>query len=82
MKPRQDLVDNGFCLAEPGRQYLVYLDSPGTVNVRVSGGTYRVRWINARNTSDMHDGGTTTTGQRLVSPQDADDSLLYLTRQE
>ena len=29
LKPRQDLVDNGYCLAEPGRQYLVYLESPG-----------------------------------------------------
>jgi hypothetical protein len=82
MKPRQDLVDKGYCLAEPGRQYLVYLDSPGTANLRVSGGAYRVKWINARKTSDVRDGRTTTTGQTLASPQDMDDSLLYLTRQE
>jgi len=80
MKPRQDLVDNGYCLAEPGRQYLVYLESRGAVNVRVQSGTYQVKWINARDTKDVRDGGTTTTGQALVSPQDMDDSLLYLTQ--
>ncbi|MCU0916798.1 MAG: DUF4038 domain-containing protein [Planctomycetes bacterium] len=79
MKPRQDLVDNGYCLAEPGRQYLVYLDSPGTVAVRRPTGTYKVQWINPRNTRDMRDGGTMTTGQPVASPPEGD-WLLYLTR--
>ena len=80
MKPRPDLVDNGYCLAEPGRQYLVYLESPGTVTVRVQGGPYRAQWIDARRPQDVRDGGTTATGQALVTRQGMDDSLLYLTR--
>ncbi len=40
--PRPDLVTatgggSAFCLADPGRTYLVYLETPGTVNVRVTG---------------------------------------------
>jgi hypothetical protein len=81
-RPRQDLVDAGYCLAEPGRQYLVYLERPGTVNVAIQGGPYRVKWVNAANTSDVRAGGTTTTGRDLASPQTGDDWLLNLVLRE
>jgi hypothetical protein len=79
MRPHQDLVDNGYCLAEPGRQYLIYLEEPGAVNLNLPSGAYGVKWINARDTSDTRDGGTTTGVQSLVSPAGGD-WLLYLTR--
>ncbi|MBN1672596.1 MAG: DUF5060 domain-containing protein [Kiritimatiellae bacterium] len=78
MSPRQDLVDNGFCLAEPGRQYLVYLESGGAVNVAVAGGAYAAQWINARNTADRRAAGTTSDGANLRAP-DTGDWLLLLT---
>jgi hypothetical protein len=78
MRPRQDLVDNGYCLAEPGRQYLVYLESPGSVTVRLEGGPYQMRWINAQKTSDTRDGGTTAERRVLTPPQEGD-WLLHLT---
>jgi hypothetical protein len=91
MKPRPDLVDNGYCLAEPGRQYLVYLESPGTVNVRTQGGPYRVQWIDARHPRDVRDGGTlegvakrirsrlgAPAAEPLTSPPGGEDWLLYL----
>jgi hypothetical protein len=80
LKSRQDLVDNGYCLAEPGRQYLVYLESPGGVNVRVPSGMYGIKWINARNTNDVRDGGVLKTAGPLTSPQGGDDWLLSLVR--
>ncbi len=80
MRPRQDLVDNGYCLAEPGRAYLVYLDEPGAVSVAVAGGMYRVKWINARDTSDVQEAGIIEGQRRLMSPQSEDDWLLSLTR--
>ncbi len=79
MTPRQDLVDKGHCLAEVGKQYLVYLETRGTVNVRLAQGTYRVEWINAQNPADRRNGGTTQTGEKLTSPKDGDDWLLRLT---
>jgi hypothetical protein len=80
MKPRQDLVDNGYCLAEEGAHYLVYLDSPGAVNVAVNGGAYRVRWINAQRTADVRDGGETRDGKNMRTPEGGDDWLLELRR--
>jgi hypothetical protein len=44
LSPRQDLVTNGFCLAEEGREYLVYLDSGGSVSVKLKPGRYAVRY--------------------------------------
>ena len=79
MSPCQSLVSNGYCLAEEGVQYLVYLPSRGTVAVRVTGGPYNVQWINAQDTSDWRSGGSTADGQSLASPSDGDDWLLYLT---
>jgi hypothetical protein len=78
MKPRQDLVDNGFCLARPGRRYLIYLPSEGTVNVSVSAGSYRVIWIDARNPSRRYDVGTTGDGRNLTPPVGGDDWLVHL----
>lgn len=86
MKPRQDLVDNGYCLAEPGREYLVYLEKPGTVSLDFGKGPFTVRWINAQDTADIRDGGVTETpqdatqrhGKNLESPQDGDDWMLHL----
>ena len=81
MNPCQDLVTNktGYCLAEVGKQYLVYLPSKGSVNVSVaSGTTYKVTWINAQNTTDQRAAGTTSNGQGLTSPNEGDDWVLYL----
>lgn len=47
--PRDDLVNAGaFCLAEPGRQYLVYLPAGKPVTVQLEGGPFRARWFNPR----------------------------------
>lgn len=81
MKPRQDLVTNktGYCLAEVGKQYLVYLPSKGSVNVSVaSDTTYKVTWINAQNPTAQRSAGTTSNGQGLTSPNEGDDWVLYL----
>jgi hypothetical protein len=80
MVPRQDLVDNGYCLATPGRRYLVYLEEPGTVNVAVVGDhyDYDVTWINAQDTHDRRPGGVTSDGRGLTTPTDGDDWLVHL----
>lgn len=81
MNPCQDLVTDGagYCLAEVGKQYLVYLPSKGSVNLSLeSGTTYKVTWINAQNTTDQRSAGTTSDAQDLASPNEGDDWLLYL----
>jgi hypothetical protein len=78
MKPRQDLVDCGYCLAEPGLSYLVYLPSPVAVMVKVDGGPYRAEWINARNGGDRRPGRVLRAGQPWEPPAPGD-WLLWLT---
>jgi hypothetical protein len=78
MKPSQELVDNGYCLAEVGREYCVYLESPGEVNVKVEGGPYQVAWINAQDTTDRRPGGTTADGLGLASPREGDDWIVHV----
>ncbi|MFB0524703.1 MAG: DUF5060 domain-containing protein [Phycisphaerae bacterium] len=79
MSPNQQIVDNGFCLAEEGQQYLVYLPDGGTVNVDIKGGPYKVTWINARSTADKRDAGETNDGKNLSTPIGGNDWLLHLT---
>jgi hypothetical protein len=80
MKPSQHLVSRGYCLAEAGKEYLVYLESGGTVDVAVTGGgaPYHVEWINARDTSDRRRAGKQTRDGRALSAPDANDWLLRL----
>jgi hypothetical protein len=81
LSPRQDLVTTGFCLAEEGREYLIYLETGGTVQVQLKPGTYLVQWINARDTRDKRSRGITTDGRNLTAP-DANDWLLHLQRKK
>ena len=78
MQPAQDFVSRGYCLADPGREYLVYLEDGGTVDVRIDGGSYLIQWIDAQNTFDRRYGGSTDDGQDLAAPADGDDWLLRL----
>lgn len=49
MDPHDELVDGGaYCLAEPGRQYLIYLPSGGRAAVRLAEGRYRASWFDPR----------------------------------
>jgi hypothetical protein len=72
MLPRPDLVSQGFCLADEGNIYLVYLPNGGAVDVAVLCGSYSVEWIDAGNPVDRSNGGLTADGQRLVSPTSED----------
>lgn len=47
--PHDELVTAGdFCLAEPGKLYLVYLPMSGKVTVRLEPGQYAANWFNPR----------------------------------
>ena len=48
-EPHDELVNNGaFCLAEPGRLYVVYLPHGGNVTLKLEPGRYEVKWFNPR----------------------------------
>ncbi len=82
MSPRQDLVTAGYCLAEPGAQVLVYLPSGGSVQVTLDDSPYHITWINAQNTAEQHQAGSTTGSASLTAPAHGDDWLLYLQKSQ
>lgn len=78
--PRNELASTSFCLANPGREYLVYLPTSGTIVVDLSAasGKLAVEWFDP-NKDATADGGTVGGGARrsLKSPF-AGDAVLYL----
>jgi hypothetical protein len=78
MRPAQDLVTNGYCLASQGNQYLVYLENGGSVDVKIRGGQYSITWIKGEDTSKPIKSGITTDGHDLRAPGEGD-WFLHLT---
>jgi len=78
--PRGDLASTGYCLAEPGRAYLVYAPEGGEVTVDLSGmaGPARVKWVNPADGQTM-DGESVPGGaaRRFAAPF-AGDAVLYV----
>ncbi len=79
MRPRQDLVSTGYCLADEGAHYLAYLPEGGKVDLSLDGKTYEAVWVNAACTSERHPAGAISGGKGLVAPRDGQDWLLSLT---
>jgi hypothetical protein len=80
MSPNSELCSSGYCLVNPGRDYLVYLPTGGTVRVDLSAasGSFVASWfspVTGRTTS----GGTVSAGIPILftSPIDGD-AVLYL----
>jgi hypothetical protein len=78
MSPNPKIVDNGFCLAQEGKYYLVYLPDGGKVKLSPKSGRYKVTWINARDTSDRCFAGKVNGKLEFSAPKGADDWLLLL----
>ena len=77
MRPRQDLVSAGRCLADEGKRCLVYLPTGGAVDVALPGQPVWATWINARDTTDRRAAAAVGDGRRWVAPADGGDWLLY-----
>ena len=56
--PRGDLASTGYCLANPGVEYLIYLPGGGKVWVDLSAasGTFSVEWFNPMTGATMSGG--------------------------
>jgi hypothetical protein len=81
--PHDELVDRGdFCLAEPGKLYIVYLPMGGKVTVKLDPGRYQASWFNAR--SGKGTPAPIAVGSAWTSPAapDSGDWALLLTRVE
>jgi len=78
--PRADLASTGFCLAHPGREYLVYLPEGGevTVDLSASPGSFDPEWMHPVEGTitrrEPVDGGA----KRVFTAPFSGDAVLYL----
>jgi hypothetical protein len=79
--PHDELVNDGsFCLAEPGRLYVIYLPRGGRATVKLEPGRYEMKWFNPR--SGEYSANATAEGPdwtSSVSP-DREDWVIQLIR--
>lgn len=80
MTPRGDLASSAYCLANPGKEYLVYLPEGGEVTVDLSSaaGQFVVEWLDP-GTGAATSGGTVPGGRkRSVQAPFRGHAVLYL----
>ena len=72
MTPNDNLAsgNNNWCLADEGREYIVFLSEGGTSSLNITkDGTYDVRWYDPRNGGSLQSGSVTTisgTGNKAL----------------
>jgi hypothetical protein len=78
--PHDELVDRGYCLAEPGNLYVVYLPNGGDATVKLSAGRYEVKWFNPR--TGAYAASSVAAGPAWTSPAapDKEDWVLLFRR--
>jgi hypothetical protein len=79
MTPQGSLSSTGYCLANPGVEYLVYQPSPKPFTVRLPAGAYQFEWFNPATNLVAGTGVMTVAegNQSFTSPFDGD-AVLYL----
>ncbi|MBO3803742.1 MAG: hypothetical protein JTT11_07750 [Candidatus Brockarchaeota archaeon] len=79
MRPVNELSSTGYCLANPGSEYLVYQPESGTFAVKLEAGSYRYEWFNPRTGSAAgEDILTVPGGSRSFIPPFGGDAVLFL----
>ena len=76
MVPDNSLVTSGFCLAQPGRHYLVYLPDGGDVTITVDGTGLTARWLNPRTGREKKAGEVAAGQVSFSAPEEGDWALL------
>ena len=83
-RPRSDLASTKYCLANPGKEYLVYNPSSDdvTVTVNLKAGEYNYEWLNP-DSGKTESTGTVEAkgGKQTFNAPFKGDAVLYLARQ-
>jgi hypothetical protein len=80
--PHDELVDQGYCLAEPGEVYVIYLPYGGQVTASLEAGTYHVQWFNPRDGTfvPLADAPGGSAAWKSPAASDSGDWVLLLQR--
>jgi hypothetical protein len=80
MTPQNHLASTGYCLANPGKEYLVYLPAGGevTVDLSAASGTIAAEWMNPAQGATTAGGTATGSAARVFKAPFEGDALLCL----
>ena len=78
--PRPELASTGYCLAHPGREYLVYLPEGGEIRVDLSAarGKVSVEWMHPITGKTTSGGNLEGGGWRTLKAPFGGDAVVYL----
>ncbi len=79
MVPHGELASSGYCLADPRREYLVYLQGGEvTVDLSAAGGELAVEWLHPVEGTITRNGTVSGGAKRLLKTPFPGDAVLYL----
>lgn len=80
MTPLNELASSGYCLASPGREYLVYLPEGRDVKLDLSASEQKlsVQWFDPKTGANQPGSAVTGGQQRLFHAPFDNDAVLYL----
>jgi hypothetical protein len=80
LDPHHELVNSGLALANPGEEYIVYLQDGGSVTVDLSNatGTLNVEWYNPKDGTYYDEGTITGGGSETFTPPFSGDAVLHI----
>jgi len=78
MKPRQDLVNRGYCLAKEGQYYLVYSEDAESLEIKIIPGKYSGSWIDAKTFKEEIPIPEINGSTKLIPPESRKEWLLYI----
>ncbi len=80
MTPSKEIASTRYCLAAPGKEYLVYLPSGGAVTVDLSAakGELAVEWFDPADGKTVSAGAVLGGGRRQLKAPRAGEAVLYL----
>jgi hypothetical protein len=79
MTPQNSLSSTSYCLANSGKEYLVYQPSSGSFTVNLQAGTYNYEWFKPTTYTVAGTGTfTASSGNKRFTPPFAGTAILYL----
>jgi hypothetical protein len=79
MTPQSSLSSTGYCLANPGKEYIAYQPTSGNFTVRLAAGTYNFEWFDPSSNRVLSTGTMAVPdGGHKFTPPFRGDALLYL----
>ena len=79
--PHDELVEgHAYCLAEPGKLYVLYLAMGEKVSVRLESGTYHASWFDPREGRSCGIGEAASPQWTTPEPPDGGDWVVLLKR--